>query len=83
METITDAKGKEHKVISNRIDDMALLISAINIGRIFSGIQSDISEETSKLFQKLIKSLEKDVGHIQCDEYIGLFAVEQGYNFDD
>ncbi|MFR5875353.1 MAG: hypothetical protein ACLUFN_02560 [Eubacterium sp.] len=83
MKTITDKHGKAHKLISHRVDNVALFIAVYNLDDIYENIHEYIKKENADAFLDVIKKLEQEVKLIKCNEITDIFLVEQGYNFDD
>lgn len=82
MKKITDKNGKQHKLITHKIDNSGLFISIFNLSKIYSSIHDDIPKEIADEFLDIIEKLEKEVGYIKFSEITNIFIIEQGYNFD-
>lgn len=83
MKTIIDRKGKPHRLISNKIDNVGLFIAVFVLDEIYESIQNHIKKENADAFLDVLERLEAEAGIIKCDEATNLFLIEQGFNYDD
>ncbi|MFR5875620.1 MAG: hypothetical protein ACLUFN_03940 [Eubacterium sp.] len=83
MKTIIDPKGKTHKIISKKIDNLGLYIAVFVLDEIYESIRNHIKKENADAFLDVLKKLDDEVGTIICDESTATFVIEQGYNLDD
>lgn len=41
-----------------------------------------LSQETTEKFNEFAKSFNRDLNHLECDEYTEIYIVECGYNYE-
>lgn len=73
-------KKDNRKMLTKRIDNYGLYFYATMLDDIKGFVYPMLSEECNDLFMQLMEKIYDELECLKCDEFIGCYIVEEGYN---
>jgi hypothetical protein len=76
----TDINGHQFSIIEKEIPCTNLYLYANLFDDFKSVLMPLVNKKTKKMLQDLSFAIHSQIPHLECDEIIGAYIVEEGYN---
>lgn len=71
------------ELFNKKIDCFTLYTYSNVLFDVIEVLKSHISEEAFALLHTAMLMIDDEIGHLDCDELVNCYIVEEGYNYSD
>lgn len=76
----TDTKGRKFVVIKKKIPCTTLYLYADLFDNLKDVLEPLVNQKTKKMLYDLSCAIHNQIPHLECDNFIDSYIVEEGYN---
>lgn len=79
---VVDSKGRKHKLLTKKVN-FHFLAYSYAFDELVTILQGFVSKELHSRLLQIARDIEAEIDVLDCTEYLGVEAVQYGYNLGD